>query len=226
VEYVSAAPAVTMVEQVRMPSTTATAIAAPAQQISYLPAATPSYIPAAAPVVETIAAAPGSYIPQPVVSTEFMSQPTVTYAAPSSAVMAQPMTTIQQTPSYLPAPYVTAAPVAQPAVAQPMGQSVIVDQLGDWLVCEDAMGLFYHHTPSQQSHDNPPQEFLMLFPQGYQPPPLGAYAAAGYMPAGGMVAPAVMEQVTYAQPTVATAVMQSYEPAYGSYPMQLQQPMM
>lgn len=227
-----------------MPSTNTTAIAAPVQQFSYLPsyeaayagsypmqlqqpmAASPSYIPAAAPitapVVETIAA-PGSYIPQPVVTTEFMSQPTVTYAGPSSAVMAQPMTTVTQTPSYLPAPMVTAAPVA--AVAQPMGQSVIVDQLGDWLVCEDAMGLFYHHTPTQQSHDSPPQEFLMLFPQGYQPPPLGAYAAAGYMPTGALAAPAVMEQVTYAQPAITQ--MQAFEPTYAaSYPMQLQQPMM
>jgi len=62
----------------------------------------------------------------------------------------------------------------------PGGQSVIVEQVGDWLVCEDALGVFYHHTPSQQSFDNCPPEFLALFPQGYNPPPLGAFAAAGY----------------------------------------------
>merc|ERR1719191_1286346 len=99
----------------------------------------------AAPVVETISAAPGSYIPQSTMVTEVMAQPQVTYAAPPSAVMAQPMG-YTTTPSYLPAvqqaPVVTAA--AQPMTMGGAGQSVIVDQIGDWLVCEDAMGLFYH----------------------------------------------------------------------------------
>jgi hypothetical protein len=74
-------------------------------------------------------------------------------------------------------------------VVEQGGQSVIVDQIGDWLVCEDAMGHFFHHTPTQGSYDNPPPEFLMLFPTGYTPPPLGAFAAAP------MMAPTVVEQV-------------------------------
>merc|ERR1719502_879524 len=151
-----------------------------------------------------------------------MAQP-VTYAAPTSAVMAQP---VYQTSSYLPAVQ-QAAPVV--AAAQPMtmggaGQSVIVDQIGDWLVCEDAMGLFYHHTPTQQSHDNPPPEFLMLFPQGYQPPATGAFAAAGYVP-GGVAAPTVMEQMAVAAPAaVAAPVMgvESLTPGMGGIPTQMQ----
>merc|ERR1712072_857341 len=81
--------------------------------------------------------------------------------------------------------YVSPATVAAPLVesAMPAGQSVIVEQVGDWLVCEDTMGIFYHHTPTQQSFDNAPTEFLMLFPGGYNPPGIGAFAAAGYMPA-------------------------------------------
>merc|ERR1719183_2281198 len=125
-----------------------------------------SYIPAAQPVVET-------YAPQ------VMTQPQVIETlAPGVAptVMAAPA-------SYIPAPMVetvqAGAPVvsyvqpqAQVVEAMPSGQSVIVEQVGDWLVCEDALGIFYHHGPTQQSFDNAPPEFLMLFPQGYQPPAL------------------------------------------------------
>merc|ERR1711972_677819 len=91
----------------------------------------------------------------------------------------------------------------------------VVDQIGDWLVCEDALGLFYHHVPTQQSYDNAPNEFLMLFPGGYVPPPLGAFAAAPpvYMPNVVQAAP-----VTYAQPIQQT-VMVAAPMTYASAPV-------
>jgi len=176
------------------------------QVVSYIPAAAQpqvsSYIPApvetfAAPqvtqtivqqpqmvemlapgVAPTIAAAPASYIPAPV-ETIVQGQPQVVSYLPQ-----QPMQVVQQ--------------------EMPAGQSVIVEQVGDWLVCEDALGIFYHHNPTQQSFDNAPSEFLALFPQGYQPPALGAFAAAGYMPQQ------VVQQVPMAAPIQQVA---SYIPA-------------
>jgi len=128
--------------------------------------------------------------------------------------------TYAQPLSYIPAPQVVqaGAPVVSYVAqeqfveaAMPAGQSVIVEQMGDWLVCEDAAGIFYHHTPTQQSFDNAPTEFLANFPGGYNPPALGAFAAAGY---GGVVqemayampqemAYASMPQVTYGAPMMA-----------------------
>jgi hypothetical protein len=160
--------------------TYAGAYAGAAPQMTYAgasPATTvvETFAPGIAP---TVVAAPASYLPPPVVETA--AAPAVTYAyAPNQATV----------------------PVLE---AVPSGQSVIIDQLGDWQVCEDAAGIFYHHVPSQQSHDEAPAEFLALFPQGYMQPQVGAFAAAtGGQPIA-YAAPAVVEtfgaapQVAYA----------------------------
>merc|ERR1712194_489615 len=103
----------------------------------------------------TTMAAQVSYMPAPMM----MEQAQVQYAQPQEVVQ-----------------------YAQPQVVEQLGgQSVIVEQIGEWQVCEDAQGIFYHHVPSQQSHDIAPQEFLMLFPQGYNAPPMGAFAQAPQM---------------------------------------------
>merc|ERR1740138_630244 len=68
--------------------------------------------------------------------------------------------------------------VAAPGMALPQAQpeSVILDEVGEWLVCEDAMGLFYHHGPTQQSYDQPPLELLQYYEQqGVQLAPTGAF---------------------------------------------------
>merc|ERR1712139_94803 len=115
------------------------------------------------------------------------------------------------------------------------GQSVIVEQVGDWLVCEDAMGIFYHHTPTQQSFDNAPNEFLVLFPAGHTPPPLGAFATAGYMPVAQEVAYAApVQEVAYAAPVpYATSAEMVYaglqgmpQVAYASQPVVTAAPVM
>jgi len=181
-------------------------ISAQPQVASYIPAAQPTIIESGI-VQQSYTTGPATYaMPQvasyvPAAQTVVSSvQPAVTYAAP----VAQPtsivetispgVTTIPQQLSYIPAaqPQVVeayGAPAAEPAMAS--GQSVIVEQVGDWLVCEDAQGVFYHHTPTQQSFDNPPAEFLALFPQGYNPPALGAFAAGAVTAAP---APAVVQQ--------------------------------
>jgi hypothetical protein len=191
-----------------------------------------SYIPAAQPqVIETISAQPqySQVLPQvasyiPAAQTVVSAQPAVTYTQPTSVVETLSpgvATTVAQPVSYIPAPQVVeagvggvvsyVAPTAQAQVvesAMPSGQSVIVEQVGDWLVCEDALGVFYHHTPTQQSFDNCPAEFLALFPQGYAPPPLGGFAAAGYGTAA-----AVQPGFVAAAP----AVVQSTMPQVASY---------
>jgi hypothetical protein len=217
-------------EQVRMPSIPATTVpqvqyAAQQAVQSYIPQQMPqmtSYMPA--PVMETVAAPVtyaqpqmyaqpqvASYIPQPqVIETVAPTMSTYGAYAPQQQVFEtfapQPVTA-----SYMPAPAVTYAS-AQPVVetfaqaAMPGGQSVIVEQMGDWLVCEDAQGIFYHHTPSQQSYDNAPPEFLVMFPGGYSPPYLGAFAQAPF------AAAPVME--TFAAPTYAPQMaVSSYIPA-------------
>merc|ERR1719424_1262099 len=107
---------------------------------------------------------------------------------------------------------------AQPA--QPAGQaSVIVDTVGDWLVCEDGAGQFYYHNPTEQSFDEPPPEFLAMFPGGYAPPPLGAFASANMdapqetfqqqmQPQQARVIEYMEPQVMYAQPQNASYVPQ------------------
>jgi len=177
------------------------------QQVSYIPQPqmqTASYIPAAAPIVQTYAAPQvASYIPQPQVI-ETMA-PQMAYAAPQQAVYAEQVVT---------------------EVMEAGGQSVVVEQVGDWLVCEDAAGIFYHHTPSQQSMDDCPQEFLALFPGGYQPPPLGAFAAAGAFevaPVAYAAMPQAMPQMQYAQqggmPMMETVVQAAPQVMYAQQPM-------
>lgn len=137
----------------------------PPQQLSYLPAApvvveqAASFVPAEAPrAVEPIAQTT-SYIPT--VAAPAIQYPPMVQAAP---VMAAP--TMAGPPMM-----VEAVQTTNPALAAvPAGQSVIVEQIGDWLVCEDQLGIFYHHNPTQQSHDVAPPEFLMMFPGGYTPP--------------------------------------------------------
>jgi len=147
-----------------------------APQVTYASPATTVVETFAPGIAPTVVAAPASYLPPPVVETA--AAPAVTYAANQATV-----------------------PVVE---AVPSGQSVIIDQVGDWQVCEDAQGIFYHHVPSQQSHDEAPAEFLALFPQGYVQPQVGAFAAAtGGQPIA-YAAPAVVEtfgaapQVAYA----------------------------
>jgi len=197
------------------------------QVSSYIPAAEPMYMPQVS-----------SYIPQPAPQVTYAPQANVVETrapqfAPTMAAttMAAPVSYAQpQNGSYLPAP-VMMEQYAQPQYAQPQsylpapvmmeqyaqpqvveqlgGQSVIVEQVGDWLVCEDASGIFYHHSPTEQSFDDAPAEFLMLFPQGYAPPPVGAFAEA----------PQVIE--TFAQPQYAQAQTYGAPQQYGQ-PMQAQ----
>lgn len=195
-QYVTAAPAV---EYVQAPAVVETV--APAPVVSYAQPAISSFIPAPVPAVETIVQAP-SYLPAP-----------VGMAAPPMPITTAPA---PQVVSYMPPAQVAPVVVEQFAPAMGMdGQSVVVEQIGDWLVCEDALGLFWHHAPTQQSFDNAPPEFLMLFPQGYAAPPLGAFAQSGMMAAPMPGAPLVVEQfapapVTYASPTVGSYLPPAY----------------
>merc|ERR1719201_387619 len=198
-----------------------------------------SYIPAPA-MVETVSAAP--QVIQAPTMVETVAQPVM--AAPQ-VFAAPPMMAAPQVASYIPPaqqqfvetiqPQVMAAPasyIPAPIVetAAASGQSVIVEQVGEWQVCEDAQGIFYHHVPTQQSFDNAPAEFLALFPAGYTPPPLGAFAAAGYM-AAPVAAP--VTQIAYASsPGVVETFMPtvqqvpSYTPAVMAAPVMQAQPFM
>lgn len=143
----------------------------------------------------------GQAVPQQSV----VSAPQVaSYAPPAAVAMEKVLPTARvpdytmaeqvQTYSYLPQytePAVVAAPMmaapmmttmAAPGVAVPQGQpeSVILDEVGEWLVCEDAMGLFYHHAPTQQSFDQPPPELVQYYEQqGVQLAPTGAFGVQG-----------------------------------------------
>jgi len=48
------------------------------------------------------------------------------------------------------------------AVDQQPASAVIVE-FGDWAVCEDKLGEFYFHWPTNQSYENPPVELLQLY---------------------------------------------------------------
>lgn len=59
---------------------------------------------------------------------------------------------------------VAAPPLAQAQVQSQPGErpAMILQELGDWMICEDGQGEFYWHTPTSQSHDTPPAELLIL----------------------------------------------------------------
>jgi hypothetical protein len=78
-------------------------------------------------------------------------------------------------PSQQPAP----APVAQPQpamysqqVQMPQvaiaGQTNVKEQVGEWLICEDAQGEYYHNSRTSQSFDQPPAELVQLYKMAQQ----------------------------------------------------------
>jgi len=155
--------------------------------------ASPSYLPPAQVVYETVP----SYAPvavEKVFMPEYaMAEQMQTYSympqytepmAVAAPVMAAPVMAV---PSYAPAyapSYAPAMAVAAPGVAMQQGppESVILDEVGDWLVCEDAAGLFYHHAPTQQSYDDPPLELAQYYErQGIQLAPTGAFGVQAAM---------------------------------------------
>jgi len=76
------------------------------------------------------------------------------------------------------------APTMMAAPAQAGAESVVKAQHGDWIVAEDAQGLFFFHSPTGQSYEQPPQEIAHLYPiQGQQlsyEPPLVQYQVPSY----------------------------------------------
>jgi len=38
----------------------------------------------------------------------------------------------------------------------------VLAEYGDWAICEDNLGEFYYHWPTNQSYDNPPAELIQL----------------------------------------------------------------
>lgn len=89
-------------------------------------------------------------------------------AADLLARMPAPEELVQQ---FLPQPQLvqTAAALlpAQPQMESQPGErpAMILQELGDWMICEDGQGEFYWHTPTSQSHDTPPAELLILHGQ-------------------------------------------------------------
>merc|ERR1719482_1434373 len=83
--------------------------------------------------------------------------------------------TFDQPPAELVQLYQQAQQPQQPAAqqakyAQPQQQAAqkIKQQLGDWLICEDAQGEFYVNSRTQQSFDQPPAELVQLYQSAQQ----------------------------------------------------------
>merc|ERR1711953_168260 len=71
------------------------------------------------------------------------------------------------------------------AAQQP--ESTVKMQLGPWLVCEDALGEFYHHSQTGQSFEQPPAELLQLFQASQKQQQ--SYSASGYASSHPLAAP-------------------------------------
>jgi len=55
-------------------------------------------------------------------------------------------------------------PPKETSGAQPFQQNSLERmRLGDWIVCEDNMGVFYHHALTGQQFNEPPAELLQLY---------------------------------------------------------------
>jgi len=89
------------------------------------------------------------------------AQPQVQYMQQAQA---QPQVQyVQQAPSYQPQ-----AQFVQQAAPQ-QAQSSVKLEVGDWMVCEDAMGEFYHHSPTGQSFDQAPAQLVELIKASQRP---------------------------------------------------------
>mmetsp|Transcript_121171 Transcript_121171/g.226576 ORF Transcript_121171/g.226576 Transcript_121171/m.226576 type:complete len:407 (+) Transcript_121171:56-1276(+) len=51
----------------------------------------------------------------------------------------------------------------QPQMQQQQQQSVVHKRIGDWAICEDAQGIFYHNMATSQSYDQVPPELSQLY---------------------------------------------------------------
>jgi len=71
------------------------------------------------------------------------------------ALLQPPATTQSQAPVF--------SQQAQAAQGAPANQAKIKQQLGDWMICEDAQGEFYMNARNQQSFDQPPAELVQLY---------------------------------------------------------------
>jgi hypothetical protein len=149
----------------------------------------PSYLPPAPVVVETVP----SYAAMPAATEKVYSYlPPPQYAEPPMAVAAPAMAA--------PAMMQTVAAPGVMSLQQAQPESVILDEVGEWLICEDAMGLFYHHSPSQQSYDQPPMELVQYYERcGVQLAPTGAFGVQAQM------VQAAPMQMNYAGPAMTTA---------------------
>jgi hypothetical protein len=115
----------------------------------------------------TIAGAGVSQMYQPALT---VAAPTVSYSQAPAAQIYSPMPaaavqTSFQAPSY--STIQSASPAynvveAMPAVTSYLqapavqAEPVVLEQVGDWLVCQDELGIFYHHAPTGQSVDQCP----------------------------------------------------------------------
>mmetsp|Transcript_75385 Transcript_75385/g.117843 ORF Transcript_75385/g.117843 Transcript_75385/m.117843 type:complete len:216 (+) Transcript_75385:71-718(+) len=70
---------------------------------------------------------------------------------------------VQQLPMYQPQ-----GQIAQPAVSQ-QAEAIVKLEIGDWYVCEDSLGEFYHHAPSGQSFDQAPAQLVALIQASQRP---------------------------------------------------------
>jgi len=160
-------------------------------QVQYMPAVQPQsqvqYIQQtsqAQPQVQYIQQTPQAQPQVQYVQQSPQAQPQVQYI--QQIPQAQPQVQyVQQTPSYQPqVQYVQQSPQAQPQVqylqqipqAQPQMQyvqqqaeAIVKLEIGDWCVCEDALGEFYHHAPSGQSFDQAPAQLVALIQASQRP---------------------------------------------------------
>jgi hypothetical protein len=150
--------------------------------------------PPAAVMVEQLPI--NSFIPAPGYSHEKMQTQSYSYIPQTDAV--------QMTVAAPAAAMVMAAPNMAPVLAQGP-ESVVLDEVGEWMVCEDAQGLFYYHSPTAQSHDQPPLELVQYYDSiGVQLVPTGAFGAQMAQ------APMVMQQA----PIMAAPAYQHVVPVY------------
>jgi len=126
------------------------------------------------------------------------AQPQVQYVQQTPLYQPQgQMIQSQQQVSYTPTPQMQY--VQQPPMYQPQGQiaqlavsqqaeAIVKLEIGDWCVCEDALGEFYHHAPSGQSFDQAPAQLVALIQASQRPQVQIASPTAGLQAYGQQLA--------------------------------------
>lgn len=93
-------------------------------------------------------------------------------------VAAKPSVSVQPQSSAYAQPQPAQKPVYTQQAQMPANQVKLKEQIGEWMICEDAQGEFYKNARTQQQFDQPPAELVQIYKLAQQQKQLAAQRVA------------------------------------------------